>query len=175
MKLSTVIEAKHVSHVEWFKCPDCDGQGGFYTRNGPDDYDVEMCDMCRGSRRVSREDVDYLTSKSFYTKKEFIPIREAKHIGINKRTIRGELFFDDRYKDDFFRAENVSITFKVIDSTNDTFEDVIILNAEAADQEGARLIQKIGLKGSRGMYQNDNYGEMVSGWMGKNPWSVEVK
>lgn len=31
------------------KCDNCGGKGQYHVANGPDDYDVEICDHCDGT------------------------------------------------------------------------------------------------------------------------------
>lgn len=85
-------EARHISDVDWYECPDCEGKGGFMQQNGPDDWDLEMCDMCHGNRRIPKALVKMLTKspvflkphdEEYYTRDDFKPIREAKYSGAN--------------------------------------------------------------------------------------------
>ncbi|MHA2403523.1 MAG: hypothetical protein ACXADH_11080 [Candidatus Kariarchaeaceae archaeon] len=79
MKLNQLLEAKHVSYAEFFKCPDCKGRGGFYSQFGPDDIDVEMCELCQGKGSIKRDYAEHLVSSTIYKEDEFEPVNEARY------------------------------------------------------------------------------------------------
>lgn len=37
-------------------CPCCDGEGGFWVANGPDDVEKEMCERCEGKGTIEVND-----------------------------------------------------------------------------------------------------------------------
>ena len=172
-----LIEARHHANVEFYKCPDCKGKGGFYTQNGPDDYDVEVCDTCNGAGRVDRDQVEHMTTKSFYTRNEFKPIQEAKHIGPSMRKIRGILSVDEREADEYMDQRSVIITIKIFDNES-SFENAEVIKIGTVDGRESWLAKRCDInKGDIVNYHQDKHGEFVSGWNSKtkpqSPWGLE--
>ena len=110
-------------------------------------------------------------------------LAEAKYAHPNKMTRVGILHFDDRKKDEYMDARNVSITFRMTRDMDDSDSDWSGYNAKIIDishVDGGEvsLAKHIGIKrDTEAIYQLDRHGWMLSGWrMGPgthSPWSLE--
>jgi hypothetical protein len=77
----SVMEAKYYKEDDKYVCPDCEGEGGFYIQDGPDDYDVERCEMCVGRGWLKHRDVQHLLQyNDLYKPEEFKRITEARTV-----------------------------------------------------------------------------------------------
>lgn len=178
MNLKDIIEARHHADADQYKCPDCEGAGGFMRQDGPDDWDMDMCEMCSGSGRISRRDVEHLTNDiGMYKREEFVPIREARYAQDQSTQVTGELTFDDRTeRDEHFFQRNVVITIDILDEDQAVIGDInaVVRDIRTTTDEKSWLAMMVGIKqGSKCWYLNDDRGEMVSGWKGKSPWALE--
>jgi len=105
-------------------------------------------------------------------------LAEAKYAHPKKMTRVGVLNYDDRNKDEFMEARNVSITFRMVgDIDNHDFNAEII---DVRDIYGSEvsLAKHIGIKrGTEAFYQLDRHGWMLSGWKtgpgASCPWALE--
>jgi predicted Zn finger-like uncharacterized protein len=81
-RYESVMEAKYFKDDDKYQCPDCEGEGGFYIQDGPDDYDVERCEMCSGRGWLKNRDVQHLLRyNDLYKPSEFKRLKEAKYEG----------------------------------------------------------------------------------------------
>lgn len=175
MKFKDITEARHHADAEYYRCPDCRGDGGFMVHDGPDDWDMEQCTLCSGKGRVSKSAALDLTKHSLYKRSEFVPIREARYSQDQTKQVTGELNLDDRDDDEYLHEENVVITVNMLDEDavpGDT--NAAVMDVRTTTGQQSWLANKIGIKqGDPCWYLHDNRGEMVAGWWGKSPWSIE--
>ena len=105
-------------------------------------------------------------------------LAEAKYANPTKMTRVGILNYDDRNKDEFMDARNVSMTFRMVgEIDNHDFNAEII---EVRDIYGGEvwLAEYAGIKrGTEAFYQLDKHGWMLSGWKtgpgASCPWALE--
>lgn len=176
----SVMEAKYFKEDDKYQCLDCEGKGGHYVQDGPDDYDVERCDMCGGKGWIRHRLMQNLLHDNLYKPSEFKRLKEAKYAEPNVMSLVGDFYFDDRNKDEITEHERVVIKVRV-DHDADRYEET---NAVLLDDikwlHGGRPLEiakklRIG-KGTEASYQRDKHGWMVSNYiMGPgphSPWNV---
>lgn len=182
-KYESVMEAKYFKDDDKYQCPDCEGEGGFYVQDGPDDYDVERCEMCNGRGWLKNRDVQHLLRyNDLYKPSEFKRLKEAKYAEPNVMNLVGSFYYDDRNADEIIEYDRVVVKFKVDHEKESTWYDNAVLLDDIKFLGGRPLktAKDLGIeKGSTVGYQRDKHGWMVFGYIQgqgtSSPWNVSGK
>lgn len=189
-KYESVMEAKYFKDDDKYQCPDCEGEGGFYRQDGPDDYDVERCEMCNGRGWLKNRDVQHLLRyNDLYKPSEFKRLKEAKYAEPNVQTLVGRFYFDDRNSEnhnDWIEFDRIVAKVRIDHDRPPHEENNAVLLKDLTFVGGQPLdfAKRMGIeKGQEVGFMKDKHGWMIFGWIvpglagGQNssPWNITGK